>query len=206
MKYCNLLYNDMAINVNYIYFPTYFCTILFQNLLVGKLTQLIEAENSWTNWTLCSSRPDCHRFRELRCGNRLGVDCIVSRDTLFEVFEQQLNTGCNSSNIVDDITTRCNLNAPHELPCRGHCYDAVQEVQYNCATASERVRERCVLSQYRRCYNPNYCSGTWSNWTPLRNCSVPCGGGTQSETRSCYESNGKQTTVFYIMLSLLVFE
>ena len=103
----------MAINVAYIYFLTYFCAIIFQNLIIGEVTQLTEAENSWTNWTLCSSRPDCHRFRELRCGNQLGFECIGSRGTLLDVFEQQLNTGCNLSNSADDITTRCNLNSPN---------------------------------------------------------------------------------------------
>ena len=196
IRYSKLLYIDMAINVTYIYFLTYFCAILFQNLIIGKITQLTGAENSWTNWTLCSSRPDCHRFRELRCGNQLGFECIASRGSLSEVFEQRLNTGCNSSNIADDITNRCNLNSPNKQSCIAHCYDAVQEVQYNCAEASERATEQCILSQYRRCYNPNNCLGTWSNWTPISNCSEPCGGGTLSETRSCYESNGKQTIVF----------
>ena len=192
----------MAANANYRYFLTYFCAILFENLIIGEVTQLNDAINSWTDWTLCTSRPSCHRFRELTCGNQLGFECIASRDSLSEVFEQQLNTGCNLSNNADDITTNCSLNPPNKLPCLGHCYDAIEEVQYNCSVARG---PRCILSNYRRCYNPNNCSETWSNWAPLGDCSVSCGGGTLSETRSCYEKNGKQTIIFWMLLPPLVF-
>ena len=152
----------------------------------------------WTNWKICNpfTRPSCQRYRERTCGNQLGFECIASRDSLFEVFEQQLNTGCNPNSTADDITTNCSLNSPNELPCLGHCYDGIQEVQYNCT----EERGRCTLSHYRRCYNESNCLGAWSNWAPLGDCSVSCDGGTLSETRSCYESNGKRTIVFYIVL------
>ena len=197
--YCQLLYIDMAVNVNYIYSLTYFCAILCQNLINGEVAQLNGAViPGWTDWKICnpSSRPGCHRYRERTCGNQLGFECTASRDSLFEVFEQQLKTGCNLNNNADDITTSCILNSPNEQPCLGHCYDGIQEVQNDCIEESEH----CVLSQYRRCYNESNCLGAWSNWTPFIGCSASCGGGTQGEIRSCYESDGKQTILFYIIL------
>ena len=187
----------MARTNNYNSFPMYFTAILFQNLIIGEVARLTDAVNDWTEWELCnkSLRPNCHRFRELTCEKQgfenLGVECATgSRDNLLEVFEQQLSTGCNPIN-TDDITTLCLQNLLNEMPCQGHCYDAVQKVQYNCTEA----RGQCILSGYRRCYNPDNCLGTWSDWIPEENCSASCGGGTRSETRSCYEKS-KQTRFF----------
>ena len=191
----------MSRNNNDEFFATYFTTILFQNLIISQIAQLTNAANHWTDWEVCnpSLRPNCYRFRELTCKKqgvkKLGVDCtIMSRDILFEVYEQQLNSDCLAIN-TGEITNLCRQNTSINLPCRGHCYNGIQEVQYNCTNE----RKQCTLSNYRRCYNGSNCSGQWSNWASNGNCSKPCGGGRLTERRSCYE-NGKQRILFQIIL------
>jgi len=176
------------------YFLKYCYVILLSNIICQNIVQRSCATNDFGDFKQCntSARPGCQFYRELECQNNYtGFDCTNSNEQLGATYEVRLSF-CSSTE-----SSNC---SGRPMPCQGNCYDATQVFQRICDHSNGCVS---VTSEYRRCYNSNNCSETWSNWSPVGNCSAPCGGGLQRETRFCRDFNGKVYLFFYIILTCI---
>ena len=65
-------------------------------------------------------------------------------------------------------------------PCQGNCYDSTKIISYYCQGYPD-----CQLRDYYRCYVEQTCTGVWIPIETLTQCSVTCGGGTQTAEAVC---------------------
>ena len=50
--------------------------------------------------------------------------------------------------------------------------------------------KNCTKRQYKRCYNPENCSGVWAAIGRVSDCSASCGEGTKAQDEVCQEIDG----------------
>ena len=179
-----------------------FRALLFYNFVSRVANQKASTNNTWSMWKDCSGIKRCELFRELECGKNKGLNCTnPGQDRI--AFQQQLR-GPECFEFEDVILSNQTFyNCPEyddyydddeydRRNCVGECYDAVRRVRKRCRGRDfiPLFVRLCRFTEHQRCYNPQQCLGTWSNWSPIGSCSVSCGSGKVNETRECRNSNG----------------
>ena len=183
-----------------------FRVLLFYSFVSCVTTQQASM-NTWSMWKDCTGIKRCYHIRELECGKNRGLNCTNPGQNGI-AFEQQLcgPTCYEFEHVI--LSNKTSLNCrpsynpgyyecyplvfPRNDYCEGECYDAVRRVSKTCSGGDvpSHIFRLCGFTEHQRCYNPQQCLGTWSNWSPVGGCSVSCGGGIVNETRECRDLNG----------------